>query len=372
MKRSLPPSVVVAKVAATVLGWGFGTHRLLPAVHIPPREVREMKRFALILLLVALPAFATAAPTARKMCVFDPSGTHGDLYKFAERFQAAALAWGVKFHLKVNTNEVVATSDFKAGKCQAVLMTSLRARTFVKSTGTLEAIGALPSYKHLHKVIKVLSSPKAKRYVIQGDYEAAAILPGGAIYLLLGKRGNASMSKLAGKRIATLVHDKPGRVMVDTVGASMVAAEVGTFAGIFNNGRADACYAPASAIKPLELLKGMKKGGGIVRYPLAQLSFQVLVRSKEFGPDFGQKARKWAAGQFKESLKMAKRAERALPGKYWIEVSDADKALYDLKLREVRIRMRAKGVYHGGILRLMKRIRCKMDKARPECKDKRE
>jgi len=265
-----------------------------------------MKRLVLIALLLALPAAASAAPTARTMCVFDPSGTHGDLYKFAERFQAASLAWGVKFNLKVNTNEVVATSDFKARKCHAVLMTSLRARGFVKATGTLEAIGALPSYKHLRKVIAVLSSPKAKRYVAQGDYEAAAILPGGAVYLLLGNRAHASMPKLAGKRIATLVHDKPGRVMVDTVGASMVAAEVGTFAGIFNNGRAHACYAPATAVKPLELIKGMKKGGGMVNYPLGQLTFQVVIRSKDFPADFGQKARKWAASQFKESLKMAR------------------------------------------------------------------
>ena len=331
-----------------------------------------MKRLLLILLMISLPLVANAAPAARTMCVFDPSGTHGDLYKFAERFQAAALAWGVKFDLKVNTNEVVATSDFKAGQCQAVLVTSLRARGFVKATGTLEAIGALPSYALLKSVIKVLSSPKAKSYVIEGDYETAAIVPGGAVYLLLRKREFASMSKLAGKRIATLVHDKPSRVMVDTVGASMVAAEVGTFAGIFNNGRADGCYAPATAVKPLELLKGMSKGGGILRYPLAQLSFQILIKSKDFPAEFGQQARAWSSGQFNESLKMANSADRSIPAKYWIDVAAADKAAYDDKLREVRIQLRGSGVYHGGILRLMKRIRCKSDKTRPECADKRE
>ncbi len=320
--------------------------------------------------VAAFAATANAAPVNKTMCVFDPSGTHGDLYKFAERYQAAALAWGVRFKLKVNTNEVVATSDFKAGQCQAVLLTSLRARGFIKSTGTLEAIGALPSYKHLKKVIRVLSSPKATRYVTQGEYEAASILPGGAVYLMLRKKAHASMPKLAGKKIATLVHDKPGRVMVDTVGASMVPAEVGTFAGIFNNGRADGCYAPAAAVKPLELLKGMRKGGGVVRYPLAQLSFQVIIKTKDFPAGFGQSSRKWSVSQFKASLKMANKAERAIPAKYWIAVPDADKKLYDEKLRQVRIRLRKKGAYHAGVLRLMKRVRCKIDKTRAECSDK--
>lgn len=329
-----------------------------------------MKRLLPILLVVALPMVATAAPTARTMCVFDPSGTHGDLYKFAERFQAAALAWGVKFDLKVNTNEVVATSDFKAGQCQAVLVTSLRARGFIKATGTLEAIGALPSYRHLNTVIQQLKKPGAARLVTQGDYEAAAVLPGGAVYLMLRKRAFASMPKLAGKRIATLVHDKPGRVMVDTVGASMVAAEVGTFAGIFNNGRADGCYAPAAAVKPLELLKGLSKGGGIVRYPLAQLSFQIVIKHKEFEPGFGLKARAWAASQFKASLAMARKAEKGIPAKYWIDVSPADKAAYDSKLASVRAQLLQKKVYHGTMLKLMKRVRCKIDKTRPECSTK--
>lgn len=329
-----------------------------------------MKRLAMLALLLTLPTAALAAPIDRTMCVFDPSGTHGDLYKFAERYQAAALGWGVRFKLVVNTNEVVATSDFKAGQCQAVLITSLRARGFIQSTGTLEAIGALPSYDHLKRVITVLASPKARPYVVEGEYEAASILPGGAVYLMLRDKSHASMPKLAGKKIATLVHDKPGRVMVDTVGASMVAAEVGTFAGIFNNGRADGCYAPATAVKPLELLKGMRKGGGIVRYPLAQLSFQVLIKTKDFPDGFGQNSRTWSVGQFKSSLKMANAAEDAIAANFWIDVPEADKKLYDEKLRQVRIRLRQSGAYHGGVLRLMKRIRCKVDGTRAECSDK--
>ncbi len=148
-----------------------------------------MKHIALTALIATvLPVAVSAAPVNKVMCVFDPSGTHGDLYRFGTEYQAAALGWGVRFKLKAYTNEVVAKNDFKAGQCQAVLLTSLRARAFVKATGTLEAIGALPNYKMLKKAIRVLANPKLKKLVVQGKHETIAIIPGGAVYLLLRHR----------------------------------------------------------------------------------------------------------------------------------------------------------------------------------------
>ncbi|HAN31806.1 MAG TPA: hypothetical protein DCQ06_09440 [Myxococcales bacterium] len=320
-------------------------------------------------LLTVLTAASVASATENKtLCVFDPSGAHGDIFKFAKSYQTAALGWGVRFKLKAQTNEVVATSDFKAKKCDAVLLTSLRARKFVRTTGSIEAIGALPSYSMLKTVIRVLASPKAAKLVTtKKGFETVGILPGGAVYLLLRDRRANSMAKLSGKRIATLIHDKPARVMVDVVGASMVPAEVGTFAGIFNNGRADACYAPATAVKPLELTKGMKRGGGIVKFPIAQLTFQVITRTASMPAGFGQQSRKWVASQFKAGLAMAKKAERAIPGRYWISANASETMGYHAKFAEVRERLRKKGVYSSTMLKLMNRIRCRKDKSLPGC-----
>jgi hypothetical protein len=326
---------------------------------------------AIAAVATASPATAVADPVDKTLCVFDPSGAHGDIYKFAESYQAASLAWGVRWKLKPYTNEVVATQDFKAGQCQSVLLTSLRSRAFIKATGTLEAIGALPSYGMLKSVIGALASPKAVKLVTSGEYETMGILPGGAVYLLLRDRSLNTMAKLAGKRIATLTHDQPARTMVDVVGASMVPAEVGTFAGIFNNGRADACYSPATAVKPLELAKGMGSKGGIVRYPLAQLTFQLVARSKDLPDGFGQKSREWTAGQFEVGLKMARAAEAAIPKALWIDIDDASKPGYEAKFRDVRVALRNKGVYHGSVLKLMKRVRCRGNSA-AECSDKQE
>ena len=329
--------------------------------------MKNTLKIAVLLLISSFAATAWAAPVNKTLCVFDPSGAHGDIFKFAKSYQTAALGWGVRFKLKAQTNEVVATSDFKAKKCDAVLLTSLRARKFVKSTGSIEAIGALPSYRMLRTVIRVLARPKAAKLSKRGDYETVGILPGGAVYLLLRDRRANSMAALSGKRIATLIHDKPARVMVDVVGASMVPAEVGTFAGIFNNGRADACYAPATAVKPLELTKGMKRGGGIVKFPLAQLTFQVITRTSAMPAGFGQSSREWVASQFKAGVAMAKKAERAIPAKYWIKAKPNEITGYHAKFAEVRERLRKKGVYHSTLLKLMNRVRCKKDKSLPGC-----
>ena len=67
--------------------------------------------------------------------------------------------------------------------------------------------------------------------------------------------------------------------MVQKVGASMITADVATFAGMFNNGSVDACYAPAFAFNALELYKGVGKKGGVIQYPLAQMTLQLLIHS---------------------------------------------------------------------------------------------
>ena len=48
-------------------------------------------------------------------------------------------------------------------------------------------------------------------------------------------KGINSVEKLAGKRLAVLEHDKASKTMASQVGASMVSADLGTFAGMFNN-----------------------------------------------------------------------------------------------------------------------------------------
>ena len=334
----------------------------------------KMSNTLLTLLATALVlAIATNATAneARKLCVFDPSGKSGDAFNAMKDYQIAATEWGVDFEMIPYTNEGSAAEDFEAGKCDAVLLTGLRIRQFVPFTGTFEAMGALYSYEVLEMLLGILAKPKAVKYVTNGAYQTAAVFPGGAVYLFVRDRSIKSANDLAGKKIATIDYDVAAQVMVRQVGASIVSADISTFASMFNNGVVDACYAPATAFAPLELEKGLKDGGGIVKHPLAQLTLQVLIRPENFPEGFGDQSRAWTFTRYDSMMKLIQTAEDSVPSEYWIEIDDTIRAEFDSMFQKVRIRLRdEEKVYDGDALKLMRRVRCKDDGSRAECTEK--
>lgn len=324
-------------------------------------------------MAITLSAGAAFAGEARTLCVYDPSGANGDSFQLMKDYRAAAVAWGVDFTLKPYTDEKIASEDFKTGQCDAALLTGVRVRSFNKFTGTIEAMGAMSSYGLLRTVIKNLSRAKAGKLMVQGEFETAGIFPAGAVYLFVADRTMDTVGELAGKRISTLDFDQAAQVMVRHVGASMAAAELATFAGMFNNGSVDACYAPALAYNALELYKGLGSKGGVIRYPLAQFTFQMVTRTAKMPAGFGEHSRKWAGDAFDRFRKVVERSDKSVKGKHWIDIPDEDKARYDQMFQEVRIRLRDKEkVYHPKMLKLLRKVRCKADAARAECAEKKE
>ncbi|HEY3354908.1 MAG TPA: putative solute-binding protein [Polyangia bacterium] len=324
-------------------------------------------------LITLSAAGAHAAPVELTVCVYDPSGANGDAFNMMKDYRTAAAAWGVNLTLKPYTEEKTAAEDFKAQKCHAALLTGVRTRTFVPFSGSIEAMGGLPDYGQLRSVVANLAKPAGAKLMKKGDYETVALFPGGKVYLLVRNRNIKSVGDLAGKRIATLDFDVAAKAMVKAVGASMVIADIGTFAGMFNNGGVDACYAPATAFVPLELRKGIGSAGGVVRYPLAQLTMQLLVRSASFPEGFGGKSREWSAKEFKRMLRLVEKADKSIPAKFWIDVPKPDQEKYDLMFRDVRLRLRDQGVLDRAALKLLMRTRCQGEgAARAECAEKKE
>jgi hypothetical protein len=309
-----------------------------------------------------------------KICVYDPSGANGSIFQMMKDYQAAALAWGVELKLKAYTDEKIASEDFKAKQCDGVLMTGTRGRSLNKFSSTLEGMGALPEYGLLKSTLRALLSKRgAKLLNKKGSTEVAAIFPGGAVYLLVRDRNIDTVEELAGKKIATLDFDKAARVMVNHVKASMSAADVSTFAGMFNNGSVDAAYAPATAYKALELYKGVGSKGGVIRFPLAQMTLQLFVHSDRFPEGFGNQSRSYSMKNYSQALKLVKKAEKDINKKSWIEISGEDKKRYEQMFQEVRLRLRDKHkVYHKTALTLMRKVRCKKEGARAECAEKKE
>ncbi len=332
-----------------------------------------IRMLALVAVAFGAPQLAAAQPQEKKLCVFDVSGKNGDIFNMMKDYQAQALGWGVKFTMKPYTDEKIAAGDFKAGQCDAVLATGTRVRKFHKLAGTVEAMGALPTYKHLFKMLSSLHDKRMARLMKAGKFEVAGLFPAGAVFLFVNDRNIDTVGELSGKKIATLDYDPAAKKMVAHVSASIAGADITTFAGMFNNKSVDACYAPATAYKALELYKGIGTKGGVIRYPIAQLTLQMLIRTESFPDGFGQKSRDYATGKYKAALALVQKAEKEIPGKAWIDIPPKDKEAYDEMFRSVRIELRDKEkVFHKTGLKLMRKIRCKIDGGRAECAEKTE
>jgi solute-binding AdeT-like protein len=320
----------------------------------------------------ALSGVAQADMMKRTFCIWDPVGANGPLYNVMKSAKPSAIKWGVDLELKAYTDEKIAAEDFKAGQCDTVLLTGTRAREFNKFTGSLEAIGALPSTEEMKMVLNTIVQPKAAKLMVNGNYEVAGILPAGAIYLYTRDRNIDTVEELQGKKVATLDYDKASMTMVRHIGASVVGSSTANFAGKFNNGSVDVAYAPAVAYTPLELYKGLGENGGVFDFPLSQMNFQILIHVDRFPTGYGQKVRDYTASRFEEAYKIVEVAEAEIKEKYWVRPSPENMEGYTKMLREVRISLRDEGVYDAKALRLMRKVRCKKDPANAECAEKRE
>lgn len=309
-----------------------------------------------------------AAPTKATFCVFDPVGQGGEIYSAMQDYRLEALKWGADLELKAYSDESIATADFTAGRCDMTAVAGMRARAFNPYAGTIDSIGALPTYDHLKAVIQVLvTNPKLAANLKHGEFEVAGFLPIGAAYLFTNDRSIDNVSKLSGKRIAILEFDKAQAIMVEKIGASPVNAAITNFGSMFNNKNVDVIAAPALAYEPLELYRGLGEKGAVVRFALAQLTVQMLTRHEKFPADFAEKSRKHLFGQYDTVIERIRKGEASIKAEYWLDLPAKDKIGYEEMFRKTRIELREKGIYDGEMLKLMRVIRCKLDSALAEC-----
>lgn len=317
--------------------------------------------------LLFLSMTSTVLAVSKTMCVFDLLGANGPTFAQIKDYKAAALAWGVELELKPYINERVAAEDFKSGLCDAVSFTGIRARQFNPFTGSLDAIGAMPSYEHLKSVITTVSTEKAAKLMVNDPYEVVGIFPGGAGYMFVNDRSIDTVGELAGKRIAILDSDPAQVEMVTFVGASPVGTSIANMYSKFNNGSVDVTYGPGIVYEAMELHKGLEPNGGVIQFSLVQLTMQILTRKAEFPPDYGQKSREFVLGQFDQAMEIIKRYDRKIPDKLWVSIPDEDKTGYLEVFRQSRIRLRDKGIYNAKMLKLMRMLRCKKAPKLSEC-----
>ena len=331
-----------------------------------------MKKSAVALISAILPLALLATPASaetikRKVCVFDIIGNVGPVMGAMRDWSTAAMAWGLEAELVPFTNEAIAAEDLKAGKCDAALITGIRGRDFNQSSGTLDSIGGIPTMEHMRVLLQVMAHPSSADKVTTEAYGLMGIAPAGAAYIFVNDRQINTLAKAAGKKVAVLEYDKTQSILVSQIGATPVASDVSNFSGKFNNGVVDVIAAPLVAYTPLELYKGMSPNGGIINYPLAQITMQLIARTDRFPADMMQTSREYFFKNLDTVLEGLAKEEKSVDPKWWVEIPDADKSSYEVMMQEARIQMRELGYYSSEMLTLQRRIRCKLESSRAEC-----
>ena len=308
-----------------------------------------------------------------KFCVYDIMGEGGDVYHYAQNLALSAKKWHVNVSVKAYTDERVATEDFKAGQCDGLAISTLRAKQFNTFIGSIDSIGSAPSYQHIHMLVSTFNNPKITPLTIKGDYQVVTVMPLGATYVMVNDRHIDSLDKAAGKKVAVIGIDKAQSKIVQKLGAQAVATDIYNFANLFNNGQVDIITAPALAFKPLELSKGLGEYGGIYRLPLTQMTGTILInrtRLLKSIPDLDQKIgkiRDYALKEMDKTIVYISKREQEIPAHFWLDLPANEQARYVQMMREARVQLTKEGVYDARMMALMKRVRCKIDPVSAEC-----
>lgn len=324
-----------------------------------------------IISTLALCSLSSMVQAKQQVCVFDLLGKAGESYKFLEEWALVSKKWGAQVQLISFQDEDLADKAFQNDKCDAVYMTSMRARTYNKFAGSIDALGGVPSNKIAQKAVEYVLDPRnTKRMTttLQGEnYEVAGIGLIGSAYIFVKDRSLNTIEKAQGKKFAILHYDRAQRVMVERVGAVPVMSDISNFIKKFNTGEVDVVAAPAYAYKPLEIEKGLGSKGAMLNFPVVNVTADLIVRPERFPAQFGAQSRQWFLQKIPQSFAMVQRLEAAIPSKIKMQLSKEDKEKYQRMLREGRIDLTKQGVYDPGMMRVLKKARCTVERTNFEC-----
>ena len=330
-----------------------------------------MKKIMLAAFATSMMSVAVSAQAKVDVCVFDLLGKSGESFQMAQEWALAAKGWGAEVNLVPRQDEAVADNDFKAGKCDAVFMTAMRARQYNKFVGSIDSLGGVPSNSIAQKAITFALDKRneAKMTTNLGGkkYEIGGIAPLGSAFIFVRDKKIDSIEKAAGKKFAVLSYDSAQKIMVQRVGAQAVPSDISNFVAKFNNGQVDMVGAPAYAYKPLEIYKGLGSTGAMFNFPVLQITADLVLRPEKFPEGFGQKSRDWFVKNLPKSFNMINRLENEIPAKYKLNLSAEDKLKYQKLLREGRLDLTKQGIYDPAMMSVLKKARCSVDKSNFEC-----
>ena len=330
-----------------------------------------MKKGLFVLSVLASKGSMNQVQAKQTVCVFDLLGKAGDTFKVTEEWAVMAKSWHADIRLIPYQDEAKAQNDFDAGRCDAVYMTSMRARKYNRFAGSIDAIGGVTSNHVAQKAISFALDKRNKRRLLatvdNQKYEVAGILQFGLAYVFVHDRNLNTIEKAKGKKFAYLHYDVAQKVIVDSLEMVSVPSEISDFVKKFNSNQVDVIAAPAYAYKPLEIERGIASGGAMFSFPVVNITGDLIIRPEKFPTNFGIRSREWFVTQLPKSFAMVKRLENEIPTKYKLKLPKEDEVRYQQILRDGRISLTKQGVYDPIMMSVLKRARCTVERTSFEC-----
>ncbi|SDW57319.1 putative solute-binding protein [Marinobacter mobilis] len=337
-----------------------------------------MRLFLTLMTSVLLSSVASVTQAqsveSKAFCVFDVAGASGYVYQTLQTYQRHAIAEGVRLRMQPYTDEDQVVADFRAGECDMIAVTDMGARKFNGFTGSISAIGAIPRYEDLKVLMYILASPRVARHLEADGYEVMGVAPMGAAYLFVNDRSINNVDALRGKRVTIFEGHEDARHMIRFIGAEPVDAKISNFAQLFNDGQADISYAPGAAYEVLEMFRGMGESGGIVRYPVGQVTVQLFARSGTFDESFVRESRRIVSRLYPEVMRVIREYEDAIPEERWVDIPPEAMQDYQEMLRGVRVEMQDSGqqalasiAYNEDMMTILRKVRCYTNPGADEC-----
>ncbi|MGO3917662.1 putative solute-binding protein [Acinetobacter venetianus] len=330
-----------------------------------------MKKGLFVLSVLASIGLMNQVQAKQTVCVFDLLGKAGDTFKVTEEWAVMAKSWQADIRLIPYQDEAKAQNDFDAGRCDAVYMTSMRARKYNRFAGSIDAIGGVTSNHVAQKAISFALDKRNKHRLLatvdNQKYEVAGILQFGLAYVFVHDRNLNTIEKAKGKKFAYLHYDVAQKVIVDSLEMVSVPSEISDFVKKFNSNQVDVIAAPAYAYKPLEIERGIASGGAMFSFPVVNITGDLIIRPEKFPTNFGIRSREWFVTQLPKSFAMVKRLENEIPAKYKLKLPKEDEVRYQQILRDGRISLTKQGVYDPIMMSVLKRARCTIERTSFEC-----
>jgi hypothetical protein len=306
----------------------------------------------------------------RMTCVWDVLGKQGPIYTATIDQSLRMKHYGITMDVTAYTDEQEVVDKLRSGECDTSIMSGTQAKQFNDFTGSIEALGGVPSRKHMKYLMQVLASTYAHKKMQQGDYHIVGVIPIGANYLFTHNGKKPTLKRTFTGKASIVKSDVSQKALFDAFGMKLVHGQnTAAAAGAYNLADADVIMAPLVGYNMFNLGTGLKHGS-IVDYPLSQMTLQVVSRVDTIPPEVGQFLREDLFVKLNMLYREVEKNSREVPKEKMIKFSARDEKLLDTKIAGIRQQVTESGGYHKGMMKLQRKIRCKIDKARAECQKK--